>query len=142
MGGCQNYGPFLGALNIRCRIKIGIQKRDYIFDNHPHVPQSSLTQRVDCREASFADNGKQVDSQAEPPGRHLPGAVSGQADAQANVEAQANADKPTLKSGACARSCAHGARCRCVQESGSVKLGVDYSSRPLHCVRAVFGFRI
>ena len=26
MGGCQNYGPFLGTLTIRCRIIIGIQK--------------------------------------------------------------------------------------------------------------------
>ena len=26
MGGCQNYGPFLGALNIRCRIITGTQK--------------------------------------------------------------------------------------------------------------------
>ena len=26
MGGCQNYGPFLGTLNIRCRIIRGIQK--------------------------------------------------------------------------------------------------------------------
>ena len=25
MGGCENYGPFLGTLNIRCRIIIGIQ---------------------------------------------------------------------------------------------------------------------
>ena len=25
MGGCQNYGPFLGTLNIRCRIIIGIR---------------------------------------------------------------------------------------------------------------------
>ena len=25
MGCCQNYGPFLGTLNIRCRIIIGIQ---------------------------------------------------------------------------------------------------------------------
>ena len=24
MGGCQNYGPFLGTLNIGCRIVIGI----------------------------------------------------------------------------------------------------------------------
>ena len=36
MGGCQNYGPFLGTLHIRCRIIIGIQKRDHNFDNHPH----------------------------------------------------------------------------------------------------------
>ena len=35
MGVCQNYGPFLGTLNIRCRIIIGIQKRDHNFDNHP-----------------------------------------------------------------------------------------------------------
>ena len=26
MGGCQNYGPFLSTLNIRCRIIIGTQK--------------------------------------------------------------------------------------------------------------------
>ena len=42
MGGCQNYGPFLGTLNIRGRIIIGTSKRtiilttthigDYIWD--------------------------------------------------------------------------------------------------------------
>ena len=26
MGGCQNYDPFLGTLNVRCRIIIGILK--------------------------------------------------------------------------------------------------------------------
>ena len=26
MGSCQNYGPFLGTLNNRCRIIIGTQK--------------------------------------------------------------------------------------------------------------------
>ena len=26
LGGCQNYGPFSGTLNIRCRIKIGTSK--------------------------------------------------------------------------------------------------------------------
>ena len=31
MGGCQNYDPFLGALNIRCRIRIGIQKGTIIL---------------------------------------------------------------------------------------------------------------
>ena len=35
MAGCQNYGPFWGTLNIRCRIIIGIQKRHHNFDNHP-----------------------------------------------------------------------------------------------------------
>ena len=37
MGGCQNYGPFLGALNIRGRSIIGIQKRGHNFDNHPYI---------------------------------------------------------------------------------------------------------
>ena len=31
MGGRQNYGPFLGTLNIRCRIIIGIQKGTIIL---------------------------------------------------------------------------------------------------------------
>ena len=31
MGGCQNYGPFLGTLNIRCRIIIGSQKGTIIL---------------------------------------------------------------------------------------------------------------
>ena len=31
MGGCQNYGPFLGTLNIMCRIIIGIQKGTIIL---------------------------------------------------------------------------------------------------------------
>ena len=36
MGGCQNYGPFLGTLNIRYRIIIGTPTRDHNFDNHPY----------------------------------------------------------------------------------------------------------
>ena len=31
MGGCQNHGPFLGTLNIRCRIIIGTQKGTIIL---------------------------------------------------------------------------------------------------------------
>ena len=31
MAGCQNYGPFLGTLNIRGRIIIGIQKGTIIW---------------------------------------------------------------------------------------------------------------
>ena len=30
-GGCQNDGPFLGTLNIGCRIIIGNPKRDHNF---------------------------------------------------------------------------------------------------------------
>ena len=35
MGGCQNYVPFLGTLNIRCRIIIGTPRKNHNFDNHP-----------------------------------------------------------------------------------------------------------
>ena len=31
MGGCQNYGPFWGTLNIWCRIIIGTQKGTIIL---------------------------------------------------------------------------------------------------------------
>ena len=31
MGGCQNYGPFWGTLNIRCRIIIKTQKGTLIL---------------------------------------------------------------------------------------------------------------
>ena len=31
VSGCQNYGPFLGTLNIRCRIIIGTQKGTIIL---------------------------------------------------------------------------------------------------------------
>ena len=38
MGGCQNYGPFLGTLNIRGRIVIGIQKGTIILTtNHIYI---------------------------------------------------------------------------------------------------------
>ena len=30
-GGCQNYGPFMGALNIRCRIMLRTQSRTIIW---------------------------------------------------------------------------------------------------------------
>ena len=42
MGGCQNYGPFLGTLKIRCRIIMGIQKRIIILTTtHMKQPKSS-----------------------------------------------------------------------------------------------------
>ena len=37
MDGCQNCGPFLGTLNIRCRIIIGIQKGTIILTT-THLP--------------------------------------------------------------------------------------------------------
>ena len=31
MGGCKNYGPFLGTLNIRCRTILGTQQGTIIL---------------------------------------------------------------------------------------------------------------
>ena len=44
MGGCQNYGPFLGTLSIRCRTIIGTQKGDHNFDNHPYRDYTRVVQ--------------------------------------------------------------------------------------------------
>ena len=49
MGGCEIYGPFLGTLNIRCRIIIGIPK-DYNFDSH------------DFDSHPYEDNGKEMET--------------------------------------------------------------------------------
>ena len=51
LGGCQNCGPFLGTLNIRFRIIIGIQKGTIILTTtHLTLPEarwrSNLAQRV------------------------------------------------------------------------------------------------
>ena len=37
MGSCQNYGPFLGTLNNRCRIIIGTRKGTIILTT-THIP--------------------------------------------------------------------------------------------------------
>ena len=42
LDGCQNYDPFLGTLNIRCRIIIGIQKGTIIVTT-THIPYNPLT---------------------------------------------------------------------------------------------------
>ena len=42
MGGCQNSGPFLGTLNIRCRTIIGIQKGT-IISKTTHIMVPILT---------------------------------------------------------------------------------------------------
>ena len=64
MGGCQNYGPFLGTLNIRCRIIIGIQRGTIILTTtHMDLGQGSKPQpqtlcRIACRQqASLAAFG-------------------------------------------------------------------------------------
>ena len=45
MGGCQNYGSFLGTLNIRCRIIIGIQKRTINLTT-THMRSGSSTKKT------------------------------------------------------------------------------------------------
>ena len=47
MGGCQNYGPFLGTQNIRCRIIIRTPKGPITFDNHPYGALS-MTRSIGC----------------------------------------------------------------------------------------------
>ena len=37
MGDGQNYGPFLGTLNTRCRTRIGTQEGTNDFDNRPYA---------------------------------------------------------------------------------------------------------
>ena len=41
MGGCQNYGPFLGTLNIRCRIILGTQKGTIILTTTQIAPSGA-----------------------------------------------------------------------------------------------------
>ena len=44
VGGCQNYDPFLGTLNSRCRIIIGIQNGSIILTTtHVHDRHSPCT---------------------------------------------------------------------------------------------------
>ena len=47
MGGCQNYGPFLGTLNIRCRIIIGTQKKTIILTT-THIALALFRSTSDC----------------------------------------------------------------------------------------------
>ena len=43
MGGCQNYGPFLGTLNIRGRIIIGTQKGTIILTtSHMRIMEKKM----------------------------------------------------------------------------------------------------
>ena len=60
LGGCQNYGLFLGTLNIRCRIIKGIQKGTIILttthlkfqDLRPSSSSGSL-RRLKLKSAGF-----------------------------------------------------------------------------------------
>ena len=69
MGGCQNYGPLLGTLNIRCRNYYNRDpKRVHHFDNHPCVfgrdtgpgalapEQRSIWMRVGIRSAYVVED--------------------------------------------------------------------------------------
>ena len=47
MGGCQNYGHFLGTLNNRCRIIVGTQKGTIILTT-TQVSNADITQTKDA----------------------------------------------------------------------------------------------
>ena len=61
MGSCQNYGPFLGTLNIRGRIIIGTQKGTIILTTSQRspsfftVPSCQRASRVTLEPCSSAD---------------------------------------------------------------------------------------
>ena len=57
MGGCQNYGPFLGTLNIRCRIIMGTQKGTIILTT-THVKGMYITD-ISTPASSEAQSGAQ-----------------------------------------------------------------------------------
>ena len=64
MGGCQNYGPFLGPLyNTAPTVYLGYPKGDPNFDNYPHGSSSgahpvhaSPSQARTCRAAKLDGN--------------------------------------------------------------------------------------
>ena len=65
MGGCQNYGLFLGTLNIRCRIIIGIQKGTIILATthihiHTHTPKLKATHSATEEASELRNNSGQV----------------------------------------------------------------------------------
>ena len=58
MGSCQNYGPFLGTLNIRCCIIIGVQKGNRIMTTiHIGFGVSGSGSRVWDLEFKIGDKG-------------------------------------------------------------------------------------
>ena len=60
MGSCQNYGPFLGTLNSRCRIILGTQKGTIILKTtHMEGPGKGLI----VRESGCSDRDLRVISQ-------------------------------------------------------------------------------
>ena len=62
MGGCQKYVPFLGTLNIRCRIILGIQKATIMLTTTPtHMaPSGLLGPRWAINRCSIGNNNKRV----------------------------------------------------------------------------------
>ena len=63
-GGCQNYGPFLGTLNVRCRAIIGIPKGTIILTTTQDAkiqtpkPKSLDTSRSRHGRSGLAPGGK------------------------------------------------------------------------------------
>ena len=49
MGGCQNYGPFLGYPTYQVPYYNRDPKRDHNFDNHPFRPKQPITSKSETR---------------------------------------------------------------------------------------------
>ena len=64
MGGCQNYGPFFGTLNIRCRIIIGTQKVTIILTT-PHMGGGFQTDGGPQRTKTSGDHFRAIGSQVK-----------------------------------------------------------------------------
>ena len=72
VGSCQNYGPFLGTLNIKCRILIRTQKGTIIltathFESVPRREVAGLTGlpkgSEDSKQVAFFPNGTEEEAQ-------------------------------------------------------------------------------
>ena len=64
LGGCQNYGPFLGILNLRCRIIIGIQTGTIILTITPFgtrcLRKAPGLKDLDCSENRLDDDRAKI----------------------------------------------------------------------------------
>ena len=61
MGGCQNYGPFWGTLNIRCRIILGIQKGTIILTT-THIKLKVWSLDLQLQDLSLQVQGLMLES--------------------------------------------------------------------------------
>ena len=71
MGGCQNYGPFLGTLTIRCRIIIRIQTGTIILTT-THI---SLTRWLEVASRTASSDVSRMSTLKLLPGKRMQAAL-------------------------------------------------------------------